>query len=138
MKPTTHLLIIDPQNDCCDLPEAPAQPDALEARGRDALMVGPVHREMGTWGHEMHGDVSAACRAWETQQGRAAESVRKGENPGTEHIAAHRPGGRPQRIALDTDCTSSVGGFEAQHDAFFAQMRALALELITSTALRAR
>ena len=173
--------------DAASLPRTLAYLDALEARGRYTLMVWPVHCEVGTWGHEVHVDVAAACRAWEARQGRAAQSVRKGENPWTEHysavlaevpdagdphtqlnsaliasldradsiliageasshcvrataehIVAHLPGGRPQRIALVTDCMSPVGGFEAQHDAFFAQMRALGVELITSTELRAR
>ena len=173
--------------DAASLPRTLAYLDALEARGRYTLMVWPVHCEVGTWGHEVHADVAAACRAWEARHGRAAQSVRKGENPWTEHysavlaevpdaedprtqlnsaliasldradsiliageasshcvrattkhIVAHLPGGRPQRIALVTDCMSPVGGFEAQHDAFFAQMRALGVELITSTELRAR
>ena len=173
--------------DAASLPRALAYLDALETRGRYTLMVWPVHCEMGTWGHEMHADVAAACRAWETQRGRTAQSVRKGENPWTEHysavlaevpdaddprtqlnealiadldradriliageasshcvrattehIVARLPGGRPQRIALVSDCMSPVGGFAAQHEAFFAQMRALGVELITSAELRAQ
>ena len=173
--------------DAASLPRALAYLDALQARGRYTLMVWPVHCEVGTWGHEVHADVATACRGWEAQRGRAAKSVRKGENPWTEHysavlaevpdaddpqtqlntalianldradsiliageasshcvrattehIVAHLPGGRPQRIALVTDCMSPVGGFEAQHDAFFAEMRALGVALITSADLRAR
>lgn len=50
----------------------------------------------------------------------------------TEHIAAHLPGGRPERLWLLTDCMSPVGGFAAQHDAFLAEMRALGARLTTT------
>lgn len=172
--------------DAASLPRALAYLDALEARGRYTLMVWPVHCEMGTWGHEVHADVAAACRAWEVQRGRAVQSVRKGENPWTEHysavlaevpdaddphtqlnhtliarldraeriliageasshcvrattehIVANLPG-RPQRIALITDCMSPVAGFAAQHEAFFAEMRGLGVALVTSAELRAQ
>jgi nicotinamidase-related amidase len=274
MKPRTHLLIIDPQNDFCDLPESrrpsgtcPALPvagadadmqrlaalihdsgaaidaitvtldshhhldiahpafwqrgdgaevapfteitaaqlragdfrprnaasnaralaylDALEARGRYTLMVWPVHCEIGSWGREIHADVAGACAHWEAQHGQAVQSVRKGENPWTEHysavlaevpdaddphtqlntaliadldradhiliageasshcvrattehIVANLPGGRGARLALITDAMSPVGGFEAQHEAFFAGMRALRVELVTCAGLR--
>jgi nicotinamidase/pyrazinamidase len=74
--------------DAAALPRTLAYLDALEARGRYTLMVWPVHCEIGTWGHAVHADVAAACRAWEAQRGRAAQSVRKGENPWTEHYSA--------------------------------------------------
>ena len=51
----------------------------------------------------------------------------------TEHIVADLPGGRPERLVLLTDCMSPVGGFEAQHQAFLAEMRALGVRLLTST-----
>lgn len=278
MHPTTHLLIIDPQNDFCDLPEArcpvgtvPALPvagadsdmhrlaaliggagaaidsitvtldshrrldiahptfwqhgdgaavapfteitakqlragvfaprdpaslaraltylDALEARGRYTLMVWPVHCAIGTWGHEVHAEVASTCRAWENAHGRSARSVRKGENPWTEHYSAllaevpdaddpstqlnhalltdlgradrvliageasshcvrastehlieHLPRGcgRTPRITLVIDCMSPVGGFEAQHDAFVAEMGSRGVELASAAELRAR
>jgi len=50
----------------------------------------------------------------------------------TEHIVANLPGGRPERVVLLTDCMSPVGGFEAQHTAFLAGMRALGVRLMTS------
>jgi nicotinamidase-related amidase len=50
----------------------------------------------------------------------------------TEHIVAHLPGGRPERVVLLTDCMSPVGGFEAQHDAFLADMRARGVRPMTS------
>ena len=51
----------------------------------------------------------------------------------TEHIVANLPGGRPERIVLLTDCMSPVGGFEAQHAEFLAEMRAKGVRLMTST-----
>jgi len=51
----------------------------------------------------------------------------------TEHIVAHLPGGRPERLVLLTDCMSPVAGFEAQHRAFLDDMRARGVRLATST-----
>jgi len=51
----------------------------------------------------------------------------------TEHIVAHLPGGRPERLVLLTDCMSPVAGFEAQHQAFLDDMRAQGVRLATST-----
>jgi nicotinamidase-related amidase len=50
----------------------------------------------------------------------------------TEHLVAHLPAGRPERVVLLTDCMSPVAGFEAQQDEFFAQMRARGVRLMTS------
>ncbi len=50
----------------------------------------------------------------------------------TEHIVAHLPGGRPERVVLLTDCMSPVGGFEAQQAEFLAAMRAKGVRLATS------
>lgn len=173
--------------DAASLPRALSYLDALEARGRYTLMVWPVHCEMGTWGHAVHAEVATACRIWEAQRGRTIQSVRKGENPWTEHysavlaevpdaddphtqlnaallaeldradriliageasshcvrattehIVANLARGRPERIALVTDCMSPVGGFAAQHGSFFDEMRALGVGLVTSAALRAQ
>ena len=70
------------------LPRTLAYLDALEAGGRYTLMVWPVHCEIGTWGHQVHADVAEACRAWEAATGRSVTTVRKGENPWTEHYSA--------------------------------------------------
>lgn len=51
----------------------------------------------------------------------------------TEHIVAHLPGGRPERLVLLTDCMSPVAGFEAQHRAFLDAMRTRGVRLATST-----
>jgi nicotinamidase/pyrazinamidase len=163
------------------LPRALAYLDELEARGRYTLMVWPVHCEIGSWGHNVHADVRAACSEWEEQHLRIVEKVSKGQNPWTEHysavlaevpdaqdphtqlnqaliaqldradeiiiageasshcvkattehIAAHLPGGRPQRITLLTDCMSPVAGFGAQHQAFLDDMRERGARLCTA------
>ncbi|MCW7539253.1 isochorismatase family protein [Aquabacterium sp. A7-Y] len=49
----------------------------------------------------------------------------------TEHLVANL-GGRPDRVVLLTDCMSPVAGFEAQHAAFLADMRARGVRLATS------
>jgi len=51
----------------------------------------------------------------------------------TEHIVAHLPGGRPERVVLLTDCISPVGGFEAQQQGFFDAMARLGVQLAPST-----
>ncbi len=50
----------------------------------------------------------------------------------TEHIADNLPSGRLGRLILLTDCMSPVGGFEAQAEAFLADMRKRGLQLATS------
>ncbi len=70
------------------LPRTLAYLDALEARGRYTLMVWPVHCEIGSWGHNLHADVKAACNAWEEQHGAVVQTVAKGANPWTEHYSA--------------------------------------------------
>ena len=62
--------------------------DALEATGRYAHMVWPVHCEIGTWGHNIHHDLRLACNRWEEQQLAVVTKVSKGENPWTEHYSA--------------------------------------------------
>jgi nicotinamidase/pyrazinamidase len=53
----------------------------------------------------------------------------------TEDIVDHLPGGRPQRIVLLTDCMSPVGGFQAQHEAFLADMSGRGVQLATTADL---
>ena len=50
----------------------------------------------------------------------------------TEHIVANLPSGKLNRIVLLTDCMSPVGGFEAQADAFLADMRARGVRLASA------
>ena len=62
--------------------------DALEAAGRYKHMIWPTHCEIGTWGHNMHADILAACNVWEQHVGRPTAKVLKGDNPYTEHYSA--------------------------------------------------
>lgn len=50
----------------------------------------------------------------------------------TEHIVDNLPSARLDRIILLTDCMSPVGGFEAQAEAFLADMRGRGVQLSTS------
>lgn len=49
-----------------------------------------------------------------------------------EHLVAHLRSGKPGKLTLLTDCMSPVAGFEAQHEAFLADMRNKGLRLATS------
>ncbi len=49
-----------------------------------------------------------------------------------EHLVAHLPGGRPERLLLLTDCFSPVPGFEAQQAGFLAEMAARGVRLARS------
>jgi nicotinamidase-related amidase len=51
-------------------------------------MVWPVHCEVGSWGHNVHGDLRAAYNDWEQQHQRTVAKVVKGTNPWTEHYSA--------------------------------------------------
>lgn len=62
--------------------------DALEQAGRYTLMVWPVHCEIGSWGHNVHAAVQAACGRWERTSLRAVQTLTKGRNPWTEHYSA--------------------------------------------------
>lgn len=52
-----------------------------------------------------------------------------------EHLVAHLPNGRPERITLLTDGMSPVAGFEAQQTLFFDAMRAAGVRLGTMAEL---
>ena len=62
--------------------------DALEAAGRYAHLVWPVHCEIGSWGHNIHHDLRLALNRWEEHRLTVATQVSKGENPWTEHYSA--------------------------------------------------
>lgn len=70
------------------LPRVLAYLDELEAQARYSLMIWPVHCEIGTWGHNVHTDVQAACNAWEESRLSTVKQVYKGANPWTEHYSA--------------------------------------------------
>lgn len=50
-----------------------------------------------------------------------------------EHLAAHLPSGKVDKLVLLTDCISPVAGFEAQQAEFLAAMQARGLQLALST-----
>lgn len=62
--------------------------DQLEAAGRYQHMIWPTHCEIGTWGHNIHADVLAACNVWEQHHGCPTAKIVKGDNPYTEHYSA--------------------------------------------------
>lgn len=65
--------------------------DALEASPKKyVLMVWPTHCVVGTWGHNVHGELAAALGRWETLRLRTVEKVLKGLNPMTEQYSAVR------------------------------------------------
>ncbi len=92
--PFTEITAAEVRNGTCLPRAAQALPrvltylDALEALGRYKLMVWPVHCEIGTWGHNLHADVQAACAAWEERTLQAVRYAIKGTNPWTEHYSA--------------------------------------------------
>ncbi len=61
---------------------------ALESRGKYTLMVWPAHCEIGSWGHNVHAELSAAVQRWEERAGRNGSKVLKGQNPLTESYSA--------------------------------------------------
>lgn len=62
--------------------------DTLEATQRYSLLIWPVHCAIGSWGHNVHADVYAACQSWQAQSGRDIHFINKGDNPWTEHYSA--------------------------------------------------
>jgi nicotinamidase/pyrazinamidase len=65
--------------------------DALEASPKKyILMVWPTHCVVGTWGHNVHGELAAALGRWEAARLRTVEKVLKGQNPMTEQYSAVR------------------------------------------------
>jgi len=54
-----------------------------------------------------------------------------------EHLAAHLPSSRMDKLVLLTDCISPVAGFEAQQAEFLAAMRERGLQLSSSTEIQA-
>jgi nicotinamidase-related amidase len=62
--------------------------ERLEQQGRYRHMVWPVHCEIGSWGHNVHGALRAAYNGWEERTLSVVGKVIKGENPWTEHYSA--------------------------------------------------
>lgn len=64
--------------------------DTLEAHGSYTHMVWPIHCELGSWGHNIHPAILAACNDWEEKTLRSMARILKGMNPSTEHFSAIR------------------------------------------------
>lgn len=64
--------------------------EALEAASGRTLIVWPVHCVLGTWGHNIQGDLADSIAAWELETGRTCDKVLKGLNPMTEQYSAFR------------------------------------------------
>ena len=76
-----------PRNEA-DRGQVQAYLDALEAAGRHAHMIWPVHCETGSWGHNIHGVLLASLNRWEVRSNINVVKIAKGENPWTEHYSA--------------------------------------------------
>lgn len=77
--------------DAALLPQVLAYLDALEASPKKyVLMVWSTHCVVGTWGHNIHGDLAASLARWEAAMLRPVEKVLKGLNPMTEQYSAVR------------------------------------------------
>ncbi len=94
VKPFTPITAAQVRNgefapkDASMLPRTLAYLDELERRGRYTLMVWPVHCEIGSWGHNLHPAIQAACNQWEDRHLAVAQKISKGSNPWTEHYSA--------------------------------------------------
>lgn len=64
--------------------------DALEAGGRNQLIVWPVHCVTATWGHCIYAPLARSIAAWEKATGRTCLKVLKGQHPLTEQYSAFR------------------------------------------------
>jgi len=71
-----------------DRERALAYLEALEADGRFAHMVWPVHCQIGTWGQCVHPILQMSLDAWEDATGRTVAHILKGESHWTEHYSA--------------------------------------------------
>ncbi len=60
----------------------------LYKANRYALVVWPEHCLIGSWGHNVHGDVMAALNRWARSRMDIVDFVTKGSNPFTEHYSA--------------------------------------------------
>lgn len=60
----------------------------LETKAKRALMIWPVHCEIGTPGHQIEPGLLAAIHEWEVRRGVSALRITKGQNPKTEAYSA--------------------------------------------------
>lgn len=62
--------------------------ETLEAAGKYQIMVWPAHCLIGSWGHNVQADLSAAFDRWSAARVRNIDFVTKGTNVLTEHYGA--------------------------------------------------
>jgi nicotinamidase-related amidase len=89
--------------------------DAPEAGGRYALMVWPVHCEIGTWGHNVVDKVRAAYNRWEIATLRPVRKVFKGMTAWTENygaLQAEVPDPRDPDTQLNSELIRQLGAAE--------------------------
>ncbi len=92
--PFTWLTLADVQTakfrprDPGQAPAVLAMLEQLQRRGREGLMVWPVHCVTGTFGHNIHAELATELQAWEEAQQRAVRKVIKGDYPLSEHYGA--------------------------------------------------
>lgn len=97
------------------LPRVLAYLDQLEASGRYTLLVWPQHCVIGSWGHNVHGALQAACQHWQLQRLANVNYVAKGDNPWTEHYSAIQAE-VPQPDQPETGLNRALLGLLAQQD----------------------
>lgn len=76
---------------------------SLEAGGRFTLCIWPYHCLIGTPGHSVHPDLSAAMHDWAEAKLKPINYVMKGTNPLTEHYSALRAD-----VVIDSDPTTGL------------------------------
>ncbi len=155
---------------------------ALEANNRYLLCIWPEHCLIGSWGHNIYGELKQELDAWARNRLATVGFVTKGSNPKTEHysavqaevpdpadastqinsdwlriladadevliagealshcvantvrdIANNFGSENVKKLTLLVDCASSVGGFEAQGQAFVDEMVARGMRTAKST-----
>lgn len=60
----------------------------LKKENKYNLIIWPDHCIVGTWGHNVHSELSNALKEWTKRTGKNVEYVFKGLNPLTEHYSA--------------------------------------------------
>ncbi|AGF46566.1 nicotinamidase-like amidase [Candidatus Kinetoplastibacterium desouzaii TCC079E] len=60
----------------------------IEVLYKQGLIVWPIHCQIGSWGHNIHKDISKSCLKWEKTHIKNVEFFLKGLNPLTEQYSA--------------------------------------------------
>jgi nicotinamidase-related amidase len=91
----------------------------LEARGREGLVIWPVHCVTGTWGHNIYAPLADALAAWELQHQRSVRKVLKGEYPLTEHFGVFEADAPDAQVASTQFNTALARNVTHQVDVLF-------------------